>query len=81
MQDGVSIDEVREELIIPNRAPMSVTEIPVLKLYATADSERADCRCWSTSGMMIQSEGVIERNDVDYQIDSVFLNGFKFARV
>ena len=81
LQDGVSIDEDREELIIPNRAPMPVTEIPVLKLHTTADCERADCRCWSTTSIMIQSEGVVERTDGDYQIDSLFLNGFKFGRM
>lgn len=60
---------------------MSVTEISVLKLYTTAESEQADRRCWSTTSMIIQSGGVIERTDVDYQVDSTFLTGFKFGRM
>ena len=81
LQDGVSIDEAREELIIPDHAPISVTEIPVLKLHTAAVSKLADRRCWSTTSMMILSEGVVKGTDVDYQVDSLLLTGFKFGRM
>ena len=81
MQDGVSIDEAREELIIPNHAPISVTEIPGLRLHTAADHELAEHRCWSTASMVIRSEGVVKGTDTDNQVDSVFLTGFKFGRM
>ena len=79
LQDGVSIDEEGEKLILPDHSSVSVTKIPAWKLPRDVDSERLDRRCWSTTNKMIESEDVLKGSSIDYQVNNVFSTGFKFG--
>ncbi len=67
------------KLIIPEHAPVSVTEIPAWKLQRELSAERSDHRCWSTANRIIQGDDIIKGTSVDYVVDDVFSTGFKFG--
>ena len=74
------ISETEKKLIIPEHAPVSVTEIPALKLPEDSSSqEHNGRRCWSTANRIIQRDDVIKGTSVDYMVDDVFSTGFKFG--
>lgn len=73
------IREGENKLIIPEQAPVSVTEIPAWKLQRELSTERSDRRCWSTANRIIQGDDVIKGTSVDYVVDDVFSTGFKFG--
>ena len=79
LQEGVHISEGENKLIIPEHAPVSVTEIPAWKLQQEFSPEGSDCRCWSTANRVIQGDDVIKGTSVDYMVDDVFSTGFKFG--
>lgn len=64
-------------MVIPDHAPVSVTEIPAWKLHRDVGNERSDRRCWSTAHGIIQD--VIEGGFMDYQVDDILSIGFKFG--
>ena len=80
LQDGVHLRENESKLIIPEHAPVSVTEIPAWRLKRLLSTEHSDCRCWSTASRIIQQrDDVIKGTSVDYVVDDVFSTGFKFG--
>ena len=77
MHDAL-IDEQKRKLIISDRTPVSVVEMPVWKLHREVDRGRVDRRCWSTVNEMTLSNDVIKGSHMDYQVEDVFSTGFKF---
>ena len=73
------IREGEKKLILPEHAPVSVTEIPAWKLPRELSAEHSDYRCWSTANRIIQGDDVIKGTSVDYVVDDVFSTGFKFG--
>lgn len=72
--------EDESKLIIPEHAPVSVSEIPAWRLQRELSAERSDRRCWSTASRIIQQgDDVIKGTSVDYVVDDVFSTGFKFG--
>ena len=78
-REGVSVDEVRKLLFMPNKAPVPVEWKPIWRFMERKIAHKETVQhCWAAMNPGDQGKGLINGHYLDYLVEDVLAGGFQF---